>query len=101
VVGDGTGQESRIGMWKVLLYFGVYASLVGRKNNAEGFLSDVSKAEPDIPDGGGGEGGVVIEILKQSAGSHLFYAHQHESAYIHICLCLYAFLTTIITSPGN
>ncbi len=37
-------------------------------------MSDVSKAEPDIPDGGGGRGwgGVVIEILKQSAGSHLF-----------------------------
>jgi hypothetical protein len=76
---------------------------LAEKKNAEGFLSDVSKAEPDIPDGGGGKGvgGVVIEILKQSAGSHLFYAHQHESAYIHICLCLYAFFFTIITSPGN
>jgi hypothetical protein len=52
---------------------------LAEKKNAEGFLSDVSKAEPDIPDGGGGRGwGVVvlIEILKQSAGSHLFYAFQ-------------------------
>jgi hypothetical protein len=100
MIGDDTGLVSRTCLYKFFLYFGVYASLVGRKKNAEGFLSDVSKAEPDIPDGGGG-GGVVIEILKQSAGSHLFYAHQHESAYIHICLCLYAFLTIIITSPGN